>query len=342
MSAALLNLLIFIGLVFTIWLIFKLVTTRNVLQSKVRKQKTLTEDILKQLYHVEQSNRTATITDLSGALQIRRSKILPVVEATAASGLLQSTDEALHLTDSGREYALKIVRVHRLWEKYLAEKTGFKKSDWHYIAEKMEHRLNEEDIDKLSSSLGHPMFDPHGDPIPSAKGDITPVEWMPLPAYTIDQPGKIVHIEDEPGVIYQQILAKRILIGSHIILKKSSNKEVIISSEGENHHFSPIVAANINVAPLSKEETFEENAVRLSSLAIGEAAEVVGISQECRGANRRRLLDLGILPGTSIEVDLQSPLRDPIAYRVKNTSIALRNSLADLILINKKLAHGEN
>jgi DtxR family Mn-dependent transcriptional regulator len=206
----------------------------------------------------------------------------------------------------------------------------------------MEHRLNEDDIDKLSSSLGHPMFDPHGDPIPSAKGEITPVEWMPLPAYPINQPGKIVHIEDEPGVIYQQILAKRILIGSHIILKKSSNTEVIISSEGENHHFSPIVAANINVAPLSKEETYEENAVRLSSLATGETAEVVGISQECRGANRRRLLDLGILPGTSIEVDLQSPLRDPIAYRVRNTSIALRNSLADLILINKKLVHGNN
>ena len=111
-------------------------------------------------------------------------------------------------------------------------------------------------------------------------------------------------------------------------------------SEGENHYFSPIVAANINVSELSEEESFEENAVRLSSLASGEWAEVVGISQECRGANRRRLLDLGILPGTSIEVDLESPMKDPIAYRVRNTSIALRNSLADLILINKKLSHG--
>ncbi|RLD24452.1 MAG: hypothetical protein DRI71_02570, partial [Bacteroidetes bacterium] len=123
MNPAAVNLLIFLSLVLISWVVIKLVTTRNVLQSKVRKQKALTEDILKQLYHVEQSNRTATITDLSGALQIRRSKILPVVEATTASGLVQSTAEALHLTKSGREYALKIVRVHRLWEKYLAEKT---------------------------------------------------------------------------------------------------------------------------------------------------------------------------------------------------------------------------
>ena len=340
MNPAAINLLVFIVLVLIAWLIIKLVAKRNVLASKQNQQKTLTEDILKQLYHVEQSNRTATIIDLSGALQIRRSKILPIVEATTASGLIHSTDEALHLTNSGREYALKIVRVHRLWEKYLAEKTGFLPSEWHYLAEKMEHKLNESDIDKLSTSLGNPMFDPHGDPIPSAEGEVTVVKWLPLPSYPINKPGKIVHIEDEPGVIYQQILAKRILIGSHILVKKSTNSEVVISSEGENHYFSPIVAANINVAVLSNEETFEENAVRLSSLASGEMAEVVGISQECRGANRRRLLDLGILPGTSIEVDLESPMRDPIAYRVRNTSIAIRNSLADLILINKNLSHG--
>jgi DtxR family Mn-dependent transcriptional regulator len=342
MNPAAINLLVFIALVLIAWLLIKLVTKRSVLDSKLHQQKTLTEDILKQLYHVEQSNRTATITDLSGALKIRRTKILPIVEATTASGLIHSTDEALHLTDIGREYALKIVRVHRLWEKYLAEKTGFQPSEWHYLAEKMEHKLNESDIDKLSKSLGNPMFDPHGDPIPSAQGEVSDVKWLPLPSYPINKPGKIVHIEDEPGVVYQQILAKRILIGSHIVVKKSSNSEIVISSEGENHYFSPIVAANINVAELSEEETFEENAVRLSSLASGEMAEVVGISQECRGANRRRLLDLGILPGTSIEVDLESPLRDPIAYRVRNTSIALRNSLADLILINKKLSNGHH
>ena len=141
MNPAAINLLIFVAFVLISWLILKLISKRNILDSKLHKQKTLTEDILKQLYHVEQSNRTVTISDLSGALKIRRRKILPVVEATAASGLLKSSDEALHLTDSGREYALKIVRVHRLWEKYLAEKTGFQQSDWHYLAEKMEHNL---------------------------------------------------------------------------------------------------------------------------------------------------------------------------------------------------------
>lgn len=335
MNSALINIIIFIGLSLTTWLVFKYVTSRNILQTKLQKHKMLTEDILKQLYHVEQSNRTATVSDLSGALEVRRRIILPVVVQMATSKLIESTNEALHLTNSGREYALKIIRVHRLWEKYLAEKTGHQQADWHYLAEKMEHQLNAKEINKLSTQLGNPMFDPHGDPIPTEKGEILPVKWVPLPTYPINLPGKIAHIEDEPGVIYQQILAKRIFVGSHIKIKESSSSSIIISSEGQEHDFSPIVAANISIEPLSADEAYEEKAVRLSSLEMGEIAQIIGISKECRGANRRRLLDLGILPGTSIEVDLKSPMRDPIAYRVRNTSIALRNSLADRILINK-------
>jgi len=335
MNPAVINLLVFAGIILLIWLVVKLVTSRNLLQSKSNKQKTLTEDILKQLYHVEESKRTATLSDLSGALKMRRRIILPIIEASIASGLLQYANEALQLTPAGREYALKIVRVHRLWEKYLAERTGYKPSDWHHLAEKMEHKLNEIDTSELSSGLGNPMFDPHGDPIPTEKGVIMPVKWIPLPSYPENLPGKIAHIEDEPGVIYNQILARRIFVGSHIMVKKSSNNKVIFHCEGHGHLLSPIVAANINVIPLNPEEAYEKNALRLSTLKIGELAGIIGISQECRGANRRRLLDFGMLPGTRITVDLESPMRDPIAYRVRNTSIALRNSLADLILINK-------
>lgn len=335
MNPAAINLFLFIGFIIVGWAIYKLVLSRNLLHSKLQKQKTITEDILKQLYHVEQSNRTATISDLSGALKIRRSRILPIVVDMSKSKLIESTDEALHLSNTGREYALKIIRIHRLWEKYLAEKTGHQQAEWHYLAEKMEHKLDETEISKLSAELGNPMYDPHGDPIPTAQGEVVPIKWVPLPTYPQNTPGKIAHIEDEPGVIYQQILAKRIFVGSHIKIKSLNNSEIIITSEGQDHSFSPIVAANISIEPLNADEAYEENAVRLSSLALGETAKVLGISKECRGANRRRLLDLGILPGTSIEVDLRSPMRDPIAYKVRNTSIALRNSLADRILINK-------
>ncbi len=339
MNPAALNLIGFFALVALLWLAIRLITRKNILHTKTRQQKTLTEDILKQLYHVEQSQRSATLSDLSGALKVRRSKILPVIEAMAASGLIQTSDDRLQLTPAGREYALKIVRVHRLWEKYLAEKTGHQPSEWHHLAEKMEHRLDEAAISNLSASLGNPLFDPHGDPIPSAKGEVLPVKWQPLPSYPENVPGKIVHIEDEPGVIYQQILARRILVGSHVKIRKSTAREIVFTCEGHQHRLSPIVAANISVGPLATEEHYQENAIRLSALREGEQARVIGISQECRGASRRRLLDLGILPGTTVEVDFTSPLQDPVAYKIRNTTIALRQDLADLILIKKTNTH---
>lgn len=335
MSTALINLIVFIGIVLVVWVATKVLASKNLLQSRLKRQKTLTEDILKQLYHVEQSKQIATLDNLAGALQLSRRKILPVVEIMTNTGLVNLNDTQIELTEEGKQYALKIVRIHRLWEKYLAERTGHHPNEWHYLAEKMEHRLSEEETGKLDSFLGNPMFDPHGDPIPSELGEVNTVKWIPLPSYPVNQPGKIAHIEDEPGVIYRQILDKRIFVGSHIKLVKSDNNEVTFICEGYKHQFSSIVAANIHIESLNEDETFEENAVRLSSLQSGETAEVIGLSKECRGANRRRLLDLGILPGTSVAVDLESPMEDPVAYKVRNTSIALRNSLADLILINK-------
>lgn len=70
---------------------------------------------------------------------------------------------------------------------------------------------------------------------------------------------------------------------------------------------------------------------RLSSLGLGQQATVVDISPACRGAERRRLLDLGVVPGTVIRAELVSTSGDPVAYRIRGAMIALRNAQADLI-----------
>jgi len=338
MNPALLNLLIFGASVALIYLVYRSISANPFWHSRIKQTRTLTEDMLKQLYHVEQSGQKATLDRLSGALQLSRKKSVRVIESMTSLNLIKITDNQIFLTKTGRDYAVRIVRIHRLWEKYLAERTGHKPKDWHQLAERKEHELNEEQTAALEASLGNPLYDPHGDPIPSQAGEvINPVDWIPLPSYPVDVPAKIAHIEDEPEVIYQQILDERLFIDSHIKVLKKDHDSVTFLSEGKAHKLSAIVAANIHCMALTTEEVFEESAIRLSALTYGEKAEVIGLSKECRGANRRRLLDLGIIPGTKIEVELKSPLADPVAYKVRNTSIALRNTLADLILINKKL-----
>jgi DtxR family Mn-dependent transcriptional regulator len=244
-------------------------------------------------------------------------------------------DDTIYLTPAGKDYALKIIRIHRLWEKYLSEKTGIDKSEWHDRAEKMEHSLTPEQAEELYQELGSPRYDPHGDPIPLKSGEIIDTIGVPLSGVKSNTIAKITHIEDEPEVIYKQIIDKKLHIGQHIKLIDGNDSVVKFQSEGELYELSSIVASNIGVKPLSDEEEYEDQKVRLSSLNEGEKGRILGISRECRGASRRRLLDLGFIDGTLIENQLNGPMKEPRAYLIKNTLIALRNDQADLILIEK-------
>lgn len=69
----------------------------------------------------------------------------------------------------------------------------------------------------------------------------------------------------------------------------------------------------------------------LDQLAPGESAVVVELNSA--GPNRRRLMDLGILPGTRITAALRSPLGDPTAYDVRGALVALRRAQAREITI---------
>jgi len=71
----------------------------------------------------------------------------------------------------------------------------------------------------------------------------------------------------------------------------------------------------------------------LDMLGTGQAATVKSLNNQT--TERRRLFDLGILPGTPIENIMSSPLGDPIAYRVRNSVVALRREQARLIEIEE-------
>lgn len=298
-------------------------------------EKIVIEDILKQLFHYENSEKKATINNLTRSLKFNDGLIIDVIKKMSINELIEQDGEVLKLTSTGRGYALKIIRVHRLWEKYLAEKTGFDKLEWHDRAEDMEHQLNQEETNLLATQLGQPMYDPHGDPIPTHYGKVAEVKGVSLATLPVNTVGRITHIEDEPDVIYKQILAENIHIGSQIRVLESNTKRIVFYAEGEEFVLAPVVASNLTIDVYEKEIEVEEDMFRLSSLNENETANILGISKECRGDARRRLLDLGFVKGTPIKIDLISPLKNPKAYLVKGTSIALRDNQASKILIKK-------
>lgn len=81
--------------------------------------------------------------------------------------------QPLQLTKEGEKMALNVVRKHRLWEAFLYKTFDMSLHDIHREAELLEHETSDFLADKISDYLGNPKFDPHGDPIPNANGEIT-------------------------------------------------------------------------------------------------------------------------------------------------------------------------
>lgn len=298
-------------------------------------EKIVIEDILKQLYHFENSGNKVDTKTLVQVLKFNNNQIIDVIKKMTINDLIYFEKDVLKLTEKGRDYALRIVRVHRLWERFLADKTGFDKKEWHDRAEMMEHKLSHDETETLAAHLGNPKFDPHGDPIPTKTGKMAKVSGLELPLLPVNTIGRITHIEDEPEIIYKQILAENIHIGSIIRIVENNAKRIVFQSEGEEFVLAPVVAANLTVAAIEQEIVLEDNIARLSSLKENETAKIIGISRESRGESRRRLLDLGFVKTAHIKIDLMNPLGEPHAYLIKGTSIALRKDQAAKILIKK-------
>jgi DtxR family Mn-dependent transcriptional regulator len=303
-------------------------------QSQIN-EKIIIEDVLKQIYHFETSGQKVDMKTLIQILNYSNHKLIEALNIMGIKHLITNNPNEIKLTESGREYALRIVRVHRLYEKYLAEKTGFHKTEWHDMADSMEHHLSHEEADLLAAKLGHPQFDPHGDPIPTRSGQIAEISGTELHLLPIGSVGHITHIEDEPEVIYKQILAENIHIGSFIRVIENNPTRVVFESEGELFRLAPVVAANLTITLLAAEEDTQQDITRLCSLQKSEQGKIIGFSKEIRGESRRRLLDLGFVKGAQVYLDLLNPLGDPNAYAIKGTSIALRKEQADKILIEK-------
>ncbi|HQU72265.1 MAG TPA: metal-dependent transcriptional regulator [Calditrichia bacterium] len=314
-----------VGLVM-LWALFRPVSGFfwRMLRASRQSDRVLIEDGLKHLHDCEYKGLQCTIQSLAGALSINGERAVRLVTRLEALHLVRWDGNLLVLTTLGRSYALRVIRIHRLWERFLADQTGIPEPEWHAAAEKQEHRLSEQEANQLASKMGHPRFDPHGDPIPTLSGELPPMKGKPLSELKTGEFAEIVHIEDEPETVYAQLVAEGLYPGLLIQMLDQSNGKVRFAAQGEEILLAPVLAANITVEPAKRLPETVSGTSLLADLQPGETAEVVNISRACRGLQRQRLMDLGIIPGTVLQVGMRSAAGDPVAYHIRGAVIALR------------------
>ena len=308
------------------------------LRARRASERVMIEDALKHLFDCEYKGQVANIQSLCGALATSGNQIVEILHRLEEREMVVSSEGGYRLTADGRRYALRIVRIHRLWEEYLSEHTGLEPEIWHDEAEYREHETSPEEADRLSARMGHPRYDPHGDPIPTAGGEIIPPQGKPLNELPAGELGEIVHIEDEPAAIFAQLVAEGLHPGMRVRVLESTPRRIHFEADAEEHILAPIFAANLSVQPLPQEEDMEGPYERLSALDLGQTAIVRGLAPQLRGPERRRLLDLGLLPGTAVTAEIRSPAGDPTGYRIRGAVIALRQKQADQVRIEHRSA----
>jgi DtxR family Mn-dependent transcriptional regulator len=132
------------------------------------------EDYVKQIY-VEQAGagqgQLVPMGRLAAAMGVVPGTVTTMIQALAKSGLVEYEPRGgVRLTRGGEQLALHVLRRHRLVELLLVQVLGLDWSEVHDEAEELEHAISDKVLERIDALLGRPSVDPHGDPIPSAKG----------------------------------------------------------------------------------------------------------------------------------------------------------------------------
>ncbi len=267
------------------------------------------------------------------------------------------------LTPEGEEKAKYIIRRHRLWEVFLTEKLSFENKEAHEIACQLEHATTDLLADRLDAFLEYPSVTPSGEPIPKSDGVLSNDIQTTLDLIGIGQNTHVYRCDvDEITLAYLQ--RSGIRPGVKLSLMASSNDGLLIRMEdGKVSTLSRDLAKSIivfvtkgednahdhqdqsssmessNTKEVIKMENIKirdipQNAIQrvnLDTLRVGQRGIVIGVGG--KGQVRQRMLDMGLVPGSEIEVIRVAPLGDPVEFSIKGYHLSLRKSEAKEIIV---------
>ena len=163
----------------------------------------------------EWPGRIPTTTDLAAQLDVTPSTVSATLKKLAFDGFINYEPYGqIELTDAGRSVAIDIVRRHRILETYLNQKLDVPWDQVHAEADRLEHAISNDILDRMDRALGYPTTDPHGDPIPDANGDKPPDSSVSL---IESEPGtrvRVTRISDRSSDILRYLDGHKITIGS--------------------------------------------------------------------------------------------------------------------------------
>jgi len=207
------------------------------------------ENYLKVIFKISSdTNKSASTNAISKLVETSAASVTDMLKRLSEKGLINYIKyKGVNLTKEGTKIATTLVRKHRLWEVFLVEKLSFNWDEVHDIAEELEHIQSDELIDRLDQYLGHPKFDPHGDPIPDAEGNFTFRKQVTLTEMEVGESGVVVGVQEHSSPFLQYLDRLKLHLGVEIklierfeydesvrIIIDKSNEQILTQKVGQN------------------------------------------------------------------------------------------------------------
>jgi DtxR family transcriptional regulator, Mn-dependent transcriptional regulator len=181
------------------------------------------ENYLKQLYLEQHASGGGMVAmgRVAAAMGVVPGTATSMVKALADSGLVEYEPRGgVALTRSGEQLALHVLRRHRLVELFLVKVLGLDWSLVHDEADTLEHAISDQVLERIDAVLGHPTVDPHGDPIPTAKGQLHEPRRMSLGDCPLGVPQQVARILDQDPEFLQFVERNGLMPGSTVTVSR--------------------------------------------------------------------------------------------------------------------------
>lgn len=166
------------------------------------------ENYLKAIYYLQQESdaNEVSVNDIAEKMSTRPATVTDMLRKLSDKKLINYEKyKKTQLSKSGLAAAVQIVRKHRLWEVFLHEKLQFSWDEVHEVAEELEHIRSAKLVERLDAFLEFPRFDPHGDPIPNAAGEVKPASNTTLSESPAGTMLKLVAVKDTSSAFLQHL-----------------------------------------------------------------------------------------------------------------------------------------
>ena len=179
------------------------------------------ENYIKAIFHLQREDGTVTTNELARELKTKPASVTDMMKKLKTKKILHYQPyQGFRLSNEGNKVALNIIRRHRLWEYFLAEKLKFTWDEVHEVAEELEHISSKKLVEKLDAFLGYPRFDPHGDPIPDSQGKMQVQQQINLLDLPVNKAAEVSGVGSQSSELLELLRHKNIGIGTKLEVRK--------------------------------------------------------------------------------------------------------------------------